>query len=117
MNSTPRDLDDPAPARHIEHHWCPECRCWVRLDTGTTDPWRPRVWFGVDVARDETHFALTPLQREFIERTRLGERVIVVPGRRSSGWPEVFRIVEGLAKEARAPWRADAAAAENGMGC
>lgn len=62
-------------------------------------------------------YVLTDLQRRFLEATERGERMIVIPARRSSGWPEVFRMAEGIIKEARAPWRADAEAAGNGMGC
>jgi len=87
------------------------------LSTRTADPWRPQTWFGVDVARDETHFTLTAFQREFLERTEGGERVIVIPARRSTGWLEVFRMAEEMVRERTAPWWADAEACENGMGC
>lgn len=62
-------------------------------------------------------FRLHPHQRRFLEMIERGERVIVIPPRRSSGWPAVFTMAEEIIRELRAPWRADAEACENGMGC
>lgn len=62
-------------------------------------------------------FRLHPHQQRFLDMIARGERVIVIPARRSSGWPGVFRIVEEMLRERGRPWFADAQAAENGMGC
>jgi hypothetical protein len=83
----------------------------VPMDPGQRERLRELVDHGVPV------FKIHPHQQRFLDMIERGERPIMIPARRSSGWPEVFRMAEGLIKEACAPWRRDAEACENGMGC